>query len=284
MHYADLNMLVADRSRALAKGPIALVLCEDDIEVATTLSHLEAQGFASIVAFCEASLPLPEGMWHRVDMDVTADNALPTIINAVIGAAPGIWLHYCYNAEFLFYPFCETRRVGELVAFAVEERRDVLLTYVIDLYARDLATAPLGVDREAAYLDRAGYYALSRADAEGAPLDRQMDFYGGLRWRFEEHVPYLRRRIDRMSLFRAVPGLQMDVAHRFNLPEHNTYACPWHHSLTAAICSFRTAKALKRNPGSRDKIDQFYWQNSVRFDWHSQQLCDLGLMEPGQWF
>ena len=37
--------------------------------------------------------------------------------------------------------------------------------------------------------------------------------------------------------------------HRFNDEEYNTYACPWHHNLTAAIVSFRTAKALKRNPG-----------------------------------
>jgi hypothetical protein len=26
------------------------------------------------------------------------------------------------------------------------------------------------------------------------------------------------------------------------------------------------------------------WHNSAPFEWHSQQLLDLGLMEPGQWF
>ncbi len=48
--------------------------------------------------------------------------------------------------------------------------------------------------------------------------------------------------------------------------------------------SFRTAKALRTNPGSRDAIATFHWHNSVRFGWNSQQLMDLGLMEPGQWF
>jgi hypothetical protein len=48
--------------------------------------------------------------------------------------------------------------------------------------------------------------------------------------------------------------------------------------------SFRTAKALRSNAGSMFDIRDFRWHNSVRFEWHSQQLMDLGLMEPGQWF
>ena len=39
-----------------------------------------------------------------------------------------------------------------------------------------------------------------------------------------------------------------------------------------------------RNAGSRNDIDTFMWYRSVPFDWQSQQLLDLGLMEPGQWF
>jgi len=54
--------------------------------------------------------------------------------------------------------------------------------------------------------------------------------------------------------------------------------------MTAAVCSFRTAKALKRNPGSTYEINTFMWHNSAPFEWHSQQLLDLGLIEPGQWF
>ena len=78
--------------------------------------------------------------------------------------------------------------------------------------------------------------------------------------------------------------MQLRRDHTFSEPEYNTYACPWHNNLTAAVMSFRAAKALRRNPGSRDAIASFAWHNSVPFEWRSQQLLDLGLMEPGQWF
>ena len=176
--------------------------------------------------------------------------------------------------------------MGELLAFHTEERRDAMLTYVVDLYADDLGAAPNAVSLDNAFLDRSGYYALARPDGtpDNHPKERQLDFFGGLRWRFEEHVPAARRKIDRISLFRAKPGLRMRDDHTFTDEEYNTYACPWHHNITASICSFRTAKALKSNPGSRDSIASFKWHNSAPFEWHSRQLLDLGLMEPGQWF
>ncbi|MEL6700968.1 MAG: hypothetical protein AAFO58_04715, partial [Pseudomonadota bacterium] len=87
-----------------------------------------------------------------------------------------------------------------------------------------------------------------------------------------------------VSIFKAKKGLLLSEDHTFNDAEYNTYACPWHHNLTAAVCSFRTAKALKRNPGSTYAIDTFRWHNSVPFEWKSEQLMNLGLMEPGQWF
>lgn len=172
----------------------------------------------------------------------------------------------------------------ELLAFHAEERRDAMLTYVIDLYAGDIDRFPDAVSLDQAMLDRSGYYALARTDAAGQPRERQFDFYGGLRWRFEEHIPPARRRIDRIGLFRARPGLKLRSDATFSVEEYNTYACPWHHNLTAAIASFRTAKALRSNPGSRYDIQSFAWHNSVRFEWSSRQLMDLGLMEPGQWF
>jgi hypothetical protein len=204
----------------------------------------------------------------------------------MIEAAPGLWLYYCYNAEYLFYPFCETRKVGEMLAFHTDERRDAMLTYVIDLYADDIDAHPDAVSLDDAHLDRSGYYALSRPDPanHNHPRDRQLNFFGGLRWRFEEHIPPARRRIDRIALFRAKPGLRLRDDHTFSDEEYNTYSCPWHHNLTAAIASFRTAKALKTNAGSTFDIRSFTWHNSTPFEWHSQQLMDLGLMEPGQWF
>lgn len=279
-----------DRQRArLGRGPLSLVMAEDDVALDATLGHQLASGFTDVVLLAPESVSIPETLEGQVDVvthDVFAEGALVSAVNQVVTRLPGTWLHYCHNAEFLFFPFSETRKVREMLAFHTEERRDAMLTFVIDLYAGDLQQHPDGVSLDNAWLDRKGYYALARKDAanDWQPKERQLDFFGGLRWRFEEHIPYSRRRIDRISLFRAKPGVTLLPDFTLSDDEMNTYSCRWHHNLTAAICSFRTAKALRTNPGSRHAIPTFRWPNSVRFDWNSQQLMDLGLMEPGQWF
>jgi hypothetical protein len=254
------------------------------------VTHHAASGFREIVVFLPEGIEIPseaDAVAHLVRYDTHAPKALETAVNALIAAAPTTtWLYYCYNAEYLFFPFCETRSVGEMLAFHTEERRAAMLTYVIDLYAGDLDRFPDAVSIDEACLDRSGYYAAARRDPlrDNQPKERQLDFFGGLRWRFEEHVPAARRKIDRVGLFRTAPGLTLRDDHTFSVEEYNTFACPWHNNLTAAICSFRAAKALRANPGSRHDIRSFRWHNSVPFQWHSQQLLDLGLIEPGQWF
>jgi hypothetical protein len=288
MHYPSLDALI-EKAAVLKKGPVALIFVEDDVEIASTLRHHVSSGFRSVIAFMPRVFELPEDLRttvHRVDYNTSAEAAVETAVNRVIEAAHGAWIYYCFNAEYLFFPFCETRSVSEMLAFHTEERRDAMLTYVIDLYADDLGKFPNAVSLENAHMDKSGYYALARHDQQNHnhPKERQLDFFGGLRWRFEEHVPGHRRKIDRIALFRAKPGLRLREDHTLNDEEYNTYACPWHHNLTAAICSFRTAKALKSNPGSTYDIPTFHWRNSAPFEWHSRQLMDLGLMEPGQWF
>lgn len=289
MMYSSLDNFLQQQKALLVKGPVALIFVEDDVEVATTLRHHLQSGFQTIVALMPNAFDLPRDIKtkiHRVPFDCSAPETVFQAINRVIGAAqPGCWLYYCYNAEFLFFPFCETRSVAEMLSFHSEERRSAMLTYVVDIYAGDLGKHPNAVSLEAAFLDKSGYYAQARADeVTNTPRERQLDFFGGVRWRHEEHIPWASRKIDRISLFQAKHGLKLQSDHTFNDQEYNTYACPWHHNLTAAICSFRTAKALKRNPGSKYAIDSFRWHNSTPFDWHSRQLLDLGLMEPGQWF
>lgn len=289
MRYDSLKDFLNRGGKILAKGPIALIFAEDEVELASTLRHHLTSGFGAVIAFMPDAFALDDTLAaqvHRVDLDTLAPDMLTDTVNALIAAAPGTWFYYCYNAEYLFYPFCESRSVAEMLAFHAEERRDAMLCYVIDLYAGDLDAHPLAVSIEDAYLDKSGYYALARNDPDNHnhPRERQLDFFGGLRWRYEEHVPAPRRKIDRIALFRAAPGLELRADHTFNDQEYNTYACPWHHNITAAVCSFRTAKALKANPGSTFDIHNFRWHNSTPFEWHSRQLLDLGLMEPGQWF
>ena len=286
MRYNDLDHFLKKGRDALTAGPVAIIVVEDLVEVDTTIRHHQFAGFREIIVLAPDALVLTDTLEkniRRVPYDTGAQSAAIAGINRIAAAAPGIWFYYCYNAEYLFFPFSDTRTVGEMLTFHDEERRDAMLTYVVDLYAGDLGEFPDAVSLEDAHLDRSGYYALARK-RDGKPLDRQLDFHGGLRWRFEEHVPKARRKIDRISLFKARPGVELREDHTFTDEEFNTYACPWHHNLTAAVCSFRTAKALRTNAGSRFDIDSFLWHNSTPFEWHPQQLLDLGLMEPGQWF
>ena len=287
MHYTSLSALLADRAKALPAGPTCVIIVEDDAAVDSTIRHHAAIGFKAIVALCPAEMTLPIDIatpLHRVDYATALIDALPAIMNPLIAALSDQWVYYCYNGEYLFYPFSEHRTIGEMLTFMTEERRNSVMTHVVDLYASDLVAHPDAVDPSDAWFDGTGYFSAARKDETGQKLDRQTSVYGGLRWRFEQHIPYERRRLDRVALFRAAKGLTLRADGLFSDPEYNTHACPWHHNITANICSFRASKALRRNPGSRDQIDTFHWPESVRFTWQAQQLLDLGLMEPGQWF
>jgi hypothetical protein len=276
-------------TRTAPQGPHALIFAEDATEVDSTLSHHLAAGFAHVLLLAGEDIALSADLAarvHHIRLDIHAPDALTATVNSLIEARPGTWMFYAYNAEYLFHPYCETRSLPDFLAFQSDERRAAVFTTVVDLYAPDLTRHPDGVSRAEAHLDSRGYHAFSRKDPDRdwQPLDRQIDLYGGLRWRFEEHVPWRRRRIDRIALFRAKTGLRLLPDHRFNDAEYNTLSCPWHHSATCAIASFRTAKALRRNPGPRAAIHSFRGPFSTPFDWTGTQLMDLGLMEPGQWF
>lgn len=289
MTYDSLAQFLKEGQAHLVKGPVALIFIEDAVEIESTLHHHLSLGFKSVIAFMPAAFSLSDELaaaCPRITMEIPRGRNMLDAVNTLNDAAPGLWFYYCFNAEYLFFPFCESRTIGEMLTFHTEERRAAMLTYVVDLYAADLHRHPDAVTLDTPMMDRSGYYALARLDPahEGHTKDRQLDFFGGLRWRFEEHIPATKRKIDRVSIFKAKSGLKLREDFTFSDEEYNTYACPWHNNLTAAVVSFRTAKALKSNPGSTFDIPDFTWHNSVPFEWHSRQLLDLGLMEPGQWF
>ncbi len=284
---AALDAHLATAAFRSARGPLAVIFAEDAVEVASTVAHHRGLGFPHVLVLAPARVALPE-VAVDVAVDVVAfdpfpEGAVARALGRITDAAAGRWLHWCYNAEYLLYPFCETRPVAAMLAFQAEERREAVPVTVVDLYAPDLGLHPGGVDRATAAFDRTGYYALARTGPAG-PLDRQRDLYGGLRRRFEEHVIPGRGRIDRASLFRARKGLAIGPDLALSDPEMMTAACPWHHSLTAAVASFRAAKALRANPASREAVTDFHWFGTEPFAWGSRQLMDAGLMEPGQWF
>ena len=289
MQFTSFAELLKSDAGLVAKGPLALIFAEDDVELDTTLRHHKDIGFKQVLAFMPSGFKLAHDvaeMVIRIDMETASGPDMINAVNEVSDACADQWLYYCFNAEYLLFPFCETRSIGEMLAFHAEERRSAMLTYVVDLYAENLHQHRDAVTIEGAMMDKAGYYALARPDPENHnhPKERQLDFYGGLRWRFEEHIPKVKRKIDRISIFRATPGAYLRPDFTFSDEEMNTYSCAWHSNLTASVCSFRAAKALKTNAGSTYDIKSFKWHNSVPFEWHSRQLMDLGLMEPGQWF
>ena len=220
MQFDSLTSFKKDTDAVPKKGPVAMVLVEDDVEVATTVRHTLQLGFHCVIVCMPAQFELAADLVDqiiRIDYDMSAPAALETAVNQIIAAVPaGTWMFYCYNAEYLFYPFCETRAVGEMLSFHTEERRAAMLSYVVDLYADDLAAHPNAVTLDRAHMDRSGYYALARPDANGHPKERQLDFFGGLRWRFEEHVPAERRKIDRIAIFKTKSGLKLREDHTFN--------------------------------------------------------------------
>lgn len=282
----------AREAGALARGPVAVIVAEDGCELSGTLAHHAARGFAVLIVLAPGELGLQglpgaagRAALHVVRHPVRRPGAVKAAINALIAVLSGRWLYVGYNAEYLFFPFCEQRSVGEMLTFHEGERRSAMLACTVDLYAADLEAAPSGVAPGQACFDAAGYFQHQRRDPEepARTLERQVDIFGGLRLRFEEHVPDGRLRIDRIALFKAEPGLEWRDDHTLNMAERNTISCPWHRNLTACVASFRAAKALRINPASRAAISGFTWPRSERFAWRSQQLLEAGLMEPGQW-
>lgn len=286
MNFASIAQYLSETHSRIPPGPVAILFVEDLAEIAATVAHHVRLGFSHILLIGRLSIEVsvPDGSSiTRIEEPVRSRGDAVAILNTLIDRFNGRWLYWGFNAEFLFYPYMESRTITDLTTFMVEERRDHVFGYVLDLYASDLEEAGDGVSRKTAHFDGSGYYGFQRY-AEGHALDRQFDIFGGLTWRYEEFVPWDRRRIDRIPLFRAVEGLRMNDDLTLNVPEMNTLSCPWHHNVTAAVASFRVAKSLKRNPGSMFEIDSFVWRGSTRFEWTSEQLLELGVIEPGQWF
>ena len=164
MTYPNLSTFLRNGKAALAKGPVGLIMAEDNVEIQSTIDHHLRAGFQALVVFAGDEIAPFEELApnvHWVVHDMTADAALETAVNRVIAAAPGLWMYYCYNSEYLHYPFSEDRTIGEMLAFNTEERRETILTFTIDLYAGDLNLAPNAVSLENAQMDMSGYYALA---------------------------------------------------------------------------------------------------------------------------
>ena len=113
MQYDSVSSYIsAAASQPPLKGPMAIILAEDPIEVDTTLRHHLQAGFRDVLMLAPAEIAMPKGLEdkvQRITHDVHAENAMMAAVNPLIDAFPGLWMYYCFNGEYLFYPFCEAR-------------------------------------------------------------------------------------------------------------------------------------------------------------------------------
>ncbi len=260
MHCPSLRRLIRALRPAIRRGPVALVLVQDALDVAETAARLAAAGLGCRLALGPAEPP--EGDWTgSAPFDVHAPGAMAAAANALAGAAPGTWILPMWNGERLAWPHGDSRPLPDLFAFLAEERRPVLGGVVLDSY-------PLGGGWG---IDRMGY----------AMEDNVI--HGGLRDRIGPPCPAAGRRIDRVLAFRAAPGLAFDAGMRLNDPELDRRHGTWHRSPTGALVSPRVWAWLDAQPDHDSRTLPRGWRGSAELDGTARQLRDLGFVEPGQW-
>ena len=261
----------------LPGGVVAVLLCETRMQVAATARRLEAQGASVILAIGQVT-----GM-EDVSIPVIQIAERPTqrgawgMLNALIDALSDRWLLWLWNGEFFVFPYAETRTLRDLTDFLSDERRKMIFTYALDLYAHDLPAPEDDPTGEALNFDRIGYHAFPKEE-------QVLRLYGGLGWRFAEFTPKDLQQIGRTSLFRATKGVWMDRKYLFEDPDYASVSCKWHHNPTAAIMTLRRARRVMAHPRFHEARGKLIWEGSEPFDWNSQQLLELGMIEPGQWF
>ena len=267
-------------------GPVAVVFAETAKGLHQTVKDCLAVGFSAVLVIDrthrEVSFSGLEMVRHiKCSFQNPADLAL--ILNTLMPVLAGRWVYYGYCEEFLFFPFRDTRDVRDLTAFLENERRESAFGVAFDLYPQGFEGLTAEGLPEPLYFDAAGYFHKPRFDGPD-PVDRQIEVFGGLKWRMREHIPWDDLPAQRQCLFLAHARHKLRPDLRFEEAEMNTSHCPWHKSPTIAIASLRTARGLAHNPGSRAKVSKFLAPQSEEFNWTSKELMACGLMQPGQWF
>ncbi len=194
MWYSSLDAGLAALKQDPAR-PTAVVLCDTSFLLTETVDHLADAGFERIVAVgpaAEAAPDRPEIVAAPAEIANADSRAI--VINKLIAHAAGRWMMVCFNGEFLFYPFRETRRVQDFVEFLSWERRPAAMGYAIDIYSDALGREEDAFTLDEVYFDTEGWYGFDRGE-------KQAEVFGGLGWRFEEFTPREMSRVNRPALF-----------------------------------------------------------------------------------
>ena len=270
----------------LPRGVITVLFCEEDWLVAETLAHIQAQRPGHVLAVGRTGSLADDHNISVIQTDLSERMARVEVLNTLIQAMDGRWIHWLSNGEFLFYPWSESRSLGDVTQFLGDERRRVLYCYAIDLYAPDLpgdgemGDGEMGDGEKGGaelWFDREAYHAFPEED-------RRLTVFGGLGWRFEEFFPERMQQIGRPAIFRAEKGVKIGRDLMFEETAYRSVSAPWHSSPTGAVMTLRRSRHLLRAPGFEAVSDRLIWDGSERFGWRSDQLLSLGMIEPGQWF
>ena len=123
MHYKSVTALVDAVTESPPKGPVAVLLAEDDVALNETVAHLQCRGFDLIILLAPDALTLDLPLSNsliRAPFETAREYAHCDAVNMLIPALKtGTWLHYCFNSEFLFFPFCGSRSIGEMLSKSI---------------------------------------------------------------------------------------------------------------------------------------------------------------------
>ncbi|MGB0905342.1 MAG: hypothetical protein ACPGVJ_10640, partial [Mangrovicoccus sp.] len=208
--------------------------------------------------------------------DTHKPGAFALAYSALADRVAGAWLFGCWNGEFLYFPYCDSRTIGDLTSFAADERRRAIGGVVVDVFPQNLAQLSGGT-QNTVWVDHLGY---SFADPSPATSATPTPLFGGLRERLSTGRAAADR-IDRSLIIRATSGAELGPDGIWSDPDLNSRHCRWHHSPTAVLASYRMA--LWHAARSDRAFQDLVWPGATQLTWSAKQFSELGMMEPGQW-
>ena len=141
MDYPNLTSFIKSEGRSLAKGPIALLFIEDDVEVETTLDHHIKLGFKQIIVLATSLPDVDEDTLTQVttvDVDTFADDCVAQTVNTLMPHMAGAWVYVGFNAKYLLEIASQVDRENAVFMFnssgdptLMREGNDTTAVYVV---------------------------------------------------------------------------------------------------------------------------------------------------------
>lgn len=258
----------------ISGATVAVILNDTGVSSDATVQHLIDLGFEQLVVFGgPAPTELRTGdIWVPIGLPDLASGY--AAVNAVLSRARGAWVHYCYAGERLYYPYHETRSLGDFIGFVRSADRVSVQSVIVDTYTvQDIEQADFGT-----------YHAeprqLHRSSTDTSPKVKR--FYGGMRARFSNRLTLQQQRIDRPALIRADRSVFLLPSGQFARPHLHSFANHRGPAPVATILSNRAEWVLRHNCDVLRDAD-FLCESSAPIDPSTHNLVAAGVMSHGRW-